>query len=62
MRSNHLQITLTSAETSDLMALKELLNKDGGRRSTSQTVAHAIRLAKITALTESPTQQLTRSN
>ena len=46
MRSSQLQITLTGAEASDLMVLKELLNKDGRKRSTSQTVAHAIRLAK----------------
>ena len=62
MRSAHLQITLTSAEASDLMALKELLNRDGGKRSTSQTVAHAIRLAKDLAHSKARTSQLAESN
>ena len=52
MRCKELQITLTSAEASELMALKEILNRDGARRSTSQTVAHAIRTAKAMAQTD----------
>ena len=62
MRCKELQITLTSAEASELMALKEILNRDGARRSTSQIVAHAIRLAKDLAHSKARTSQLAESN
>jgi len=45
MKANILQLTLMPLETSQMMALKELLNRHGDRLSTSQVIATAVRIA-----------------
>ena len=44
MQSRVLKLTLTPLEASQVMALKELLNSDGSRLSTSQVIATAVRI------------------
>ena len=45
MQSRVLKLTLTPLEASQVMALKELLNSDGSKLSTSQVIATAVRIA-----------------
>ena len=45
MQSRVLKLTLTPLEASQVMALKELLNVDGSKLSTSQVIATAVRIA-----------------
>ena len=45
MQSRILKLTLTPLEASQVMALKELLNSDGSKLSTSQVIATAVRIA-----------------
>ena len=45
MQSRVMKLTLTPLEASQVMALKELLNRHGSRLSTSQVVATAVRIA-----------------
>ena len=40
-----MKLTLTPLEASQVMALKELLNRHGSRLSTSQVIATAVRIA-----------------
>ena len=44
MQSRVLKLTLTPLEASQVMALKELLNSDGSKLSTSQVIATAVRI------------------
>jgi len=44
MQSRVMKLTLTPLEASQVMALKELLNRDGNRLSTSQVIATAVRI------------------
>ena len=45
MQSRVMKLTLTPLEASQTMALKELLNRDGSKLSTSQVIATAVRIA-----------------
>lgn len=45
MQSRVMKLTLTPLEASQVMALKELLNSDGNKLSTSQVIATAVRIA-----------------
>ena len=45
MQSRVMKLTLTPLEASQVMALKELLNRHGSRLSTSQVIATAVRIA-----------------
>ena len=45
MQSRVLKLTLTPLEASQVMALKELLNRHGSKLSTSQVIATAVRIA-----------------
>lgn len=45
MEAKILQLTLTPFEASQVMALKQLLNRHGDRLSTSQVIATAVRIA-----------------
>ena len=45
MQSRVMRLTLTPLEASQVMALKELLNRHGSKLSTSQVVATAVRIA-----------------
>jgi hypothetical protein len=40
-----MKLTLTPLEASQVMALKELLNRHGSKLSTSQVIATAVRIA-----------------
>ena len=45
MKAKQLNLVLTPLEMSQVMALKQLLNRYGDRLSTSQVIATAVRLA-----------------
>ena len=49
MAHNNQNLVLDNTETAQFLELKKLLNKDGTRRSLSQVVAYALRVAMANA-------------